>query len=49
MMDVYVNDPRRWINLNFFGDTKFEQAHNAEDSYGFQICMYGSGIGIGWA
>ena len=33
--------------LNFFGGIKFEQAHNAEDSYGFRICMYGSGMGIG--
>ena len=40
VMDVYVNDPRRWINLNFFGGTKFEQAHNAKDSYRFElVCM----------
>jgi len=40
VMDVYVDDPRRWINLNFFGGTKFEQAHNAKDSYRFElVCM----------
>ena len=40
MMDMYMNNPRRWINLNFLGGTKFEQAHNAEDSYGFEfVCM----------
>ena len=37
VMDVYVNDPRRWINLNFFGGTKFEQAHNVKDSYRFEF------------
>ena len=47
VMDMYVDDPRRWINLNFFGDTKFEQAHNAEDSHRFGLYMYGSGMGIG--
>ena len=46
-MDVYMDDPRRWINLNFFGDTKFEQAHNAEDNHRFGLYMYGSGMGIG--
>ena len=45
-MDVDVDDQRRWINLNFFGDTKFEQAHNAVDSYRFEIRKYGSGMGI---
>ena len=47
MMDVYVNDPRRWIDLNFSGGTKFEQDHNAEDSHRFGHYMYGSGMGIG--
>ena len=47
-MDMYVNDPRRWSIQTSFGGTKFEQAHNVEDSYKFElVCMYGSGMGNG--
>ena len=35
--------PRRWINLNSFGGTKFEQAHNVDNIYVFGIRKYGSG------